>query len=293
MLKFIFFHLAEPPFRLFIAISLRTFCLLYGLSEAIRDVVIAIMSRVLFDQSAMAVASANPKPQVASKSCKNSGWETKIKEKPVEQQSEDEEEDPADKMCPICHEEIGSPSPEGIVETWSVLPCGHLFGSHCIKHYIQMVAYNRPQCPICRYSLVHGCGHPVLPALFVTDGSRRVKNAAKVNRETIRALVMRSMQYNCAYCTEMIASGHGVVATGENGRKRQRTSKWKMLLKKIFFSSPLAMDRWRDPEAEDAVARFPETRLDYWNGARDYGWEWWWDRQALRPLQGVNSNKKA
>ncbi|KAK3403507.1 Hus1-like protein-domain-containing protein [Sordaria brevicollis] len=223
------------------------------------------MSRVLFDQSAVmaGMASANPKPhQLASRYSKNGNglWETKIKEKPVaeQQSSEDEEEDPADKMCPICHEEIGSPSSEGIVETWSVLPCGHLFGSHCIKHYIQMVAYDRPQCPICRYSLVHGCGHPVLPALFVTDSddkSRRVKNAAKVNRETIRALVKSSMQYSCAYCTEMIASGRRVVVTGKNGRKRggQRTSKWKLLLKRIFLSSPLAMDRWRDPEAEYAT----------------------------------------
>ncbi|EGO61101.1 hypothetical protein NEUTE1DRAFT_120151 [Neurospora tetrasperma FGSC 2508] len=203
------------------------------------------MSRVLFDHRAMAVS---PK-SLASKG-KNFGWTEKVKEKQVEQS---EEEDPADKMCPICHEEIGSPSSEGIVETWSVLPCGHMFGSHCIKHYIQMVAYDRPQCPICRYSLVHGCGHPVLPALFVTEGH----NAAKVNKATIRALAMTSMQYNCAYCTEMIARGHRVVAA-RHGRKRQGTSKWKLLLKKIF-SSPLAIDRWSDLESDRALGDQPSV----------------------------------
>lgn len=265
MLAFIFFRLAETLCRVFITISLWIFSRLYGLSEAIRD---AIMSRVLFDHRAMA---ASPK-SLASKG-KNFGWTEKVKEKQVEQS---EEEDPADKMCPICHEEIGSPSSEGIVETWSMVPCGHMFGSHCIKHYIQMVAYDRPQCPICRYSLVHGCGHPVLPALFVTEGH----NAAKVNKARIRALATTSMQYNCAYCTEMIARGNRVVSA-RHGRKRQRTSKWKLLLKKIFFSSPLAIDGWDDVESEYVIARFPETRFDSWNGARDYEWEWWWNKQAL------------
>ncbi|KAK3956068.1 hypothetical protein QBC32DRAFT_163834 [Pseudoneurospora amorphoporcata] len=241
------------------------------------------MSRVLFGHRALAAPANKP---LASSKGKNSGWTERVKEKQVEAQSE-EETDPADKMCPICHEEIGFPSSEGIVETWSVLPCGHMFGSHCIKHYIQMVAYDRPQCPMCRYSLVHGCGHPVLPALFVTEG----RNAAKINRETIRALVMRSLQYNCAYCTEMIASGHKVVAA-RHVRKRQRTSRWKLLLKKMF-SSPVATDRRND--AEYATARF-ETRFERrfdnnWNGARDYEWEWWWDRQALTSLSLGSSTK--
>lgn len=278
MLEFIFFHLAEPPFRAFLAISLWVISQLYGLSEAIRT---AVMSRVLFDHRALA-APANNKPHTLSKG-KNSGWTERVKEKQVEQS--EEEIDPADKMCPICHEEIGTVSSEGTLERWSVLPCGHVFGDECIKQYIRMVAYDRPQCPICRCSLVHGCGHPVLPALLVGNGSC----AHKVNRETIRALVTKSMQYNCGYCTEMIASGRKM-AVPRHGRKRQRTSKWKTLLKRLF-SSP--MDRWSDPEF--ATARFehahPETRFGDWYGGRDYEWEWWWDRQVLTIPNPATSTK--
>ena len=283
MLKFIFFHLAEPPFRVLIAIFLWILSLLYGLSAAIRA---AIMSRVLFDTRAM---PASHKHLASSSKGKNSGWTEKVKEKQQVEQSEEEETNPADKMCPICHEDIGSPNSEGVVENWSVLPCGHMFGSHCIKHYIQMVAYDRPQCPICRHSLVHGCGHPVLPALFVTEG----RNAAKVNRATIRALVLGSMQHDCAYCAEKIASGQRVVAARHGRKRQQHTSRWKHLLKKIF-GSPLAMDRWGDPEY--ATARFQtrfESRFDNWNGARDYEWEWWWDKQALTSLCRATSTKQS
>ena len=71
--------------------------------------------------------------------------------------------------CPICQEPVGRPTPEGVVEGWSKLPCGHRFGSHCIKRWLGMAAAEKPCCPVCRRSACHSCGHPVLPVIVTAE----------------------------------------------------------------------------------------------------------------------------
>ncbi|KAI1772818.1 hypothetical protein F4818DRAFT_125638 [Hypoxylon cercidicola] len=72
--------------------------------------------------------------------------------------------------CPICHDPVGLANPEGIVEAWTKLYCGHKFGTHCIQTWLQE-SINRDQnasssCPICRATAKHPCGHLVSPPLF-------------------------------------------------------------------------------------------------------------------------------
>ncbi|KAK4148207.1 uncharacterized protein C8A04DRAFT_24005 [Dichotomopilus funicola] len=77
-----------------------------------------------------------------------------------------------DITCLICHEPIGTRNVEGVKEDWSMLPCGHRFGSHCIKRYLGLTADEQPLCPICRHVAYHDpCGHPVLPFLLQADGT--------------------------------------------------------------------------------------------------------------------------
>ena len=54
------------------------------------------------------------------------------------------------------------------LEPTSVLPCGHIFGNHCLTKYIRLKISNNetPNCPMCRFSLVHSrCRHhiPIRP----------------------------------------------------------------------------------------------------------------------------------
>ncbi|KAI1455269.1 hypothetical protein F4805DRAFT_288823 [Annulohypoxylon moriforme] len=72
--------------------------------------------------------------------------------------------------CPICHDPVGLANPEGIVESWTSLHCGHRFGTHCIQTWLQE-SINRdqtanPSCPICRTTAKHPCGHLISPPPF-------------------------------------------------------------------------------------------------------------------------------
>ncbi|KAI1444845.1 hypothetical protein F5Y02DRAFT_145567 [Annulohypoxylon stygium] len=72
--------------------------------------------------------------------------------------------------CPICHDPVGLLNPEGIIESWTSLHCGHRFGTHCIQTWLQE-SINRdqtanPSCPICRTTAKHPCGHLISPPLF-------------------------------------------------------------------------------------------------------------------------------
>ncbi|KAI0169627.1 hypothetical protein GGR52DRAFT_475341 [Hypoxylon sp. FL1284] len=72
--------------------------------------------------------------------------------------------------CPICHDPVGLANPEGLVEAWTKLYCGHRFGTRCIQTWLQE-SVNRdpsasPSCPICRATAKHPCGHLVSPPLF-------------------------------------------------------------------------------------------------------------------------------
>ncbi|KAL2152421.1 hypothetical protein VTH82DRAFT_5605 [Thermothelomyces myriococcoides] len=77
-----------------------------------------------------------------------------------------------DRICLICQEIVGTRTAEGIKEGFSMLPCGHRFGSYCIKRYLCLTADEEPLCPICRHAAYHdACGHPVLPFLLNSDGT--------------------------------------------------------------------------------------------------------------------------
>ncbi|KAI1260044.1 hypothetical protein F5Y18DRAFT_269907 [Xylariaceae sp. FL1019] len=65
--------------------------------------------------------------------------------------------------CPICHDPVGIPNPEGIKESWVTLHCQHKFGTKCIQAWLEESAdtdhYNIPTCPMCRSEAKHACGH--------------------------------------------------------------------------------------------------------------------------------------
>ncbi|KAI2629066.1 hypothetical protein GGS26DRAFT_111827 [Hypomontagnella submonticulosa] len=72
--------------------------------------------------------------------------------------------------CPICHDPVGIANPEGIVEAWTALHCGHRFGTHCIQTWLQESinrdVHTNPSCPICRTTAKHPCGHLISPPPF-------------------------------------------------------------------------------------------------------------------------------
>jgi hypothetical protein len=65
--------------------------------------------------------------------------------------------------CTICHEVIGQPRLDGVVETAVMLPCGHIFGSQCISRWVENASTHQ-DCPNCRRRMVYSqCGHHVRP----------------------------------------------------------------------------------------------------------------------------------
>ncbi|KAI1360028.1 hypothetical protein F5Y08DRAFT_59795 [Xylaria arbuscula] len=78
----------------------------------------------------------------------------------------DGEQEPPLEECPICHDLVGVPNPEGILESWVHLHCGHKFGSSCIQCWVDESAeihpMQEPSCPICRTTARHPCGHPIV-----------------------------------------------------------------------------------------------------------------------------------
>lgn len=70
--------------------------------------------------------------------------------------------------CPICQDAVGVPNPEGTIESWTALHCGHKFGDVCLQTWLQDSLEREdpqnphPTCPICRSVAKHPeCGHGV------------------------------------------------------------------------------------------------------------------------------------
>ncbi|KAH9217627.1 hypothetical protein DL95DRAFT_522023 [Leptodontidium sp. 2 PMI_412] len=64
--------------------------------------------------------------------------------------------------CTICHSPFNTPHQDGIFETPSILPCAHIFGSLCIKRWLESSKHK--DCPNCRREMRYvGCGHAVIP----------------------------------------------------------------------------------------------------------------------------------
>lgn len=168
--------------------------------------------------------------------------------------------------CPICQEPVGSPSPEGTIEGWSVLPCGHRFGSRCIKYYLGLVADERPSCPICRLPAHHRCDHPVLPALLDAHKAGPQKNIPAEER----AVGTRKAQATlCGYCLVLDASGR---------RYRKPTARWKTPIRWLVQRLTTRRTNRSNGLDDDGVWRGPW--VDKWPRPRDPEWERWWNGQA-------------
>lgn len=99
-----------------------------------------------------------------------------------------------DPACPICQVDIGTKSPDGVREGYAVTPCGHVFGSVCIKQYLALTA-DKPLCPVCRTDLYHACAHPVLPAGYDPTHSRLSREEAAA-----KAFPHDHRNVDCAFC---------------------------------------------------------------------------------------------
>lgn len=101
-----------------------------------------------------------------------------------------------DPACAICQVDVGTKSPDGIKEGWSITPCGHVFGNVCIKRYLSIT--DKPLCPVCRTDLFHICSHPVLPAPYDPKKS-------KLTREEAARTCFPGDQRNsdCSYCRQL------------------------------------------------------------------------------------------
>ncbi|KAK4226242.1 hypothetical protein QBC38DRAFT_234979 [Podospora fimiseda] len=120
-----------------------------------------------------------------------------------EQKVIEPEVDPA---CPICQEPVGQKTPEGTTESWSELPCGHRFGSSCIKRYLGIVADDHPQCPICRERAYYSCNHPVLPRMLTIDGPINKQKHQKT--DMTKAPTVHMLEHSlCEYCRQSYAAG--------------------------------------------------------------------------------------
>ncbi|KAK3997674.1 hypothetical protein QBC44DRAFT_364484 [Cladorrhinum sp. PSN332] len=186
------------------------------------------------------------------------------------------ETDPA---CPICQEPVGQKTPEGTTETWSELPCGHRFGSSCIKRYLGIVAEDHPQCPICRQRAYHSCNHPVLPIILKGDGTGKQKQAkSDMNKNRPVEVLEYSL---CEYCKQSYSVG-GTRQLGVWSRFYRFFSPRQM---KIMIQRRRETRRRRNIIIDELIVgtrpRPSDPAIDY-NPFRkfgDNGWAIWWAKQ--------------
>lgn len=185
-----------------------------------------------------------------------------------------------DILCGICQEKVGDKNPEGVQEKWAALPCGHVYGNHCIKTFFGMMVQDKPTCPVCRQTMVHpACGHPVLPKTITTREAKRLR------KKKVRQGV--SLPRRCQFCTMSIKSmsfsfknaggfmysfwGRAVFKTitlgiGKQRRQNAENSYWQGWRKinktgfKAWWAAQLpatdepARDSFVDPEAANTIA---------------------------------------
>ena len=205
--------------------------------------------------------------------------------------------------CPICQEPVGTRNADGIKEGWSMLPCGHRFGSYCIKRYLAITADESPLCPMCRHVAYHdACGHPVLPFLLKPDGTHPelVKDPSG-NTRPPRGDEMTTM--SCEYCQPRDDNKKKV----PRGRRLSaQVATWKKPFSWLQAVLPLARKRRNTlanidlvPSPEDTVPsdarltrqqartrRRTQIHAAVWEGpwmdvhSRDVEWEKWWKEQA-------------
>jgi hypothetical protein len=163
-----------------------------------------------------------------------------------------------DTACPICQEPVGQRTPEGKIESWSKLPCGHKFGSHCIKHWLRMVAEERPCCPMCRQNASHLCGHPVLPELL----NHNRKTTSDIGKPAGKLDMLQFT--NCVFCSQDMATP-----------RRKRLRPWR-LVRGCWRLIRHGRIRERPRPAPQV------TMFAYFPRLRDAAWESWWSNQEPR-----------
>jgi len=190
--------------------------------------------------------------------------------------------------CPICQEPVGQWTAEGIIEKWSQLPCGHRFGSHCIKMWLGMAVpgdySRRPVCPVCRGPASHACGHPVLPTDATLDddvwGGQQDAAAAAADddddnepedvvarRQTACELAQRTA---CGYC---VGARHVHAHTRwPTARRKRRLWPWRLVKgcwRLVLYAGPVAWRGRRHPHEMTYVIPWQP----------DEEWEEWWKAQ--------------
>ncbi|KAI1111902.1 hypothetical protein F5Y14DRAFT_453498 [Nemania sp. NC0429] len=115
------------------------------------------------------VSKTSRREAVSEPTVEISSKEQRDKNDKNQQDEQEAAQEPPLEECPICHDPVGVPNPEGILESWVHLHCNHKFGTQCIQTWLKESAerdpHATPSCPICRSAAKHPCGHPiVLPA---------------------------------------------------------------------------------------------------------------------------------
>ena len=174
-----------------------------------------------------------------------------------------------DAACPICQEPVGQPTPEGKAESWSKLPCGHKFGSHCIKYWLGLRTEDKPCCPICRRNVAHLCGHPALPELIASPGRRNTSDieisAAEVGKPDMT-------QYtNCVFCRQ------GIGGTRKK-RAKKRYKPWR------FVKGCWCLVRHGRIRARPMPNREVTMWPPWCQELRDLAWKRWWIDQEPRSV---------
>lgn len=208
--------------------------------------------------------------------------------------------------CLICQETIGTRNAEGLKEGFSMLPCGHRFGSRCIKRYLAITADEQPLCPICRHVAYHdACGHPVLPFLLNRDGTHPDLIADKTGKlRPPKCSGEELMTALCEYC---------LLPDEEKNKPEKKLPgrletvgmpfRWLRAMLPFPRKKKNTYDHQRTTSQENTTGqdhrlsrqearnrrRTPASNGN-WEGpwmdvqSRDVGWETWWKAQAPREV---------
>ncbi|KAI1277442.1 hypothetical protein F5Y07DRAFT_362974 [Xylaria sp. FL0933] len=95
--------------------------------------------------------------------------------------------------CGICKTELAiTKEADKDHETFTMLPCGHVFGFECLSEWFR----HRPTCPCCRKQWMHRCGHP-----FKFE---KMQGGEDFNIRSLPALMnVRQLSYRCEPCAAL------------------------------------------------------------------------------------------
>ncbi|AEO63278.1 74efd430-f868-4852-ace7-a691d73e47c0 [Thermothielavioides terrestris] len=192
---------------------------------------------------------------------------------------------PGDNTCPICWQPILPPTVgRAGREGWSALPCGHRFGSVCIKKHLGMEAHNEPLCPVCRSPAYHEpCRHPVLPFVLDRNGNHPelVKDAfGKLRHVRGPAYLAKEL---CAYCLPPSGRDTALLLAADVSRVPPGSAQTIVVMsEQDLLSSPTVI---RQDMGTYQVIRY--IGGGWWDEivqARYLDWKDWWNEQVPRTV---------